>query len=291
VAHAGSGNDGRGSGAIPPVAVATTAPVVYTRRMPLRIGQIPYLNSVLFYHGLEDDAGVVLEPLVPRALSGAAVEHGIDAGPVPLVTCWDIEAAYEPLNDFCISTKDKARSIFLFSKRPFEELADASIGVTSETSTSVRLMRVLLSHVYRVDPPVFKHLDWPSNDAFLLIGDEALIHRRGVRGYPHVADLGEVWNDWTGLPFVFARWVVRSDIDPDTREMLAGKISGSLEAGWRHFDAAVADKVKELSMNIAEIREYMDGFRFQTTPAEIESIDRFRQLDAAIREEDSTPAS
>ena len=209
--------------------------------MSLKIGKIPYLNSVLFYYGLEDDATVSLDPLVPRALSGAAIERGVDAGPVPLVTCWDIEETYGPLDDFCIATKDKTRSIFLFSKRPFEELGDASIGVTSETSTSVRLMRVLLSHVYRVEPTRFAHLDWPSNDAFLLIGDEALIHRRGVRGYPHMADLGEVWNDWTGLPFVFARWVVRRDLDSEIKQTLSDKLARSLEAP-RSSDVSVSSR-------------------------------------------------
>ena len=259
--------------------------------MTLTIGKIPYLNSVLFYHGLENDADVALEPLVPRALSGAAVEHGIDAGPVPLVTCWDLEAAYEPLNDFCIATKDKARSIFLFSKRPLEELGDASIGVTSETSTSVRLMHVLLTHVYRVGSQEYKHLDWPSNDAFLLIGDEALLHRGGVRGYPHVVDLGQVWNDWTGLPFVFARWIVRRDLDADAKKVLAEKLAHSIDSGWQNFDVAVASKVKELSMSTAEVREYMEGFRFRMMDAELEAIDRFRQLDAAVRKEDTAPTS
>lgn len=256
--------------------------------MSLKIGKIPYLNSVLFYRGLEDDPGIVLNPLVPRALSGAAVEHGVDAGPVPLVTCWDIEATYEPLSDFCISTKNKTRSIFFFSKRPFEELGNSSIGVTSETSTSVRLLRVLLANVYRVELQEFKRLDWPENDAFLLIGDEALLHRRGVRGYPHMIDLGEVWNEWTDLPFVFARWVVRRDLDASAKEKLCDKLVQSIAAGWNDFDATVAAKVKELGMSIDEVREYMEGFRFRMTDAEHEAIDRFRQLDAAVRNETST---
>lgn len=250
----------------------------------MRIGKIPYLNSVLFYHELEAGAKQMsFESLVPRQLSGAAVEHGVDAGPVPLVTCWDIEDRYESLGDFCIATIAKARSIFLFSKRPFGELTGATIGVTGETSTSVRLLKVLMTHVYRVEPRRYEHLDWPANDAFLLIGDEALLHRAGVKGYPYFADLGEVWNTWTGLPFVFARWIVRKDLEASDKKRLVKAIEASIEYGWKHFEEVVAPKVKELSMPLAEIREYMEGFRFKMTEQEHEAVVRFRQLDAAVR--------
>lgn len=253
--------------------------------MTLRIGKIPYLNSVLFYHGLEAAPGVTLSPLVPRQLSGAAVEAGVDAGPVPLVTCWDIEDRYEPLDDFCIATIDAARSILFFSKRPFASLEGASIGITDETSTSVRLLKVLLEHVYRVRPARFGHLDWPNNDAFLLIGDEALIHRRGVKGYPHVADLGQVWRAWNDLPFVFARWMVRRDTDGVERDKLVDMLARSLDAGWKNVDTIVAPRAHDLGMTAAEMHTYLEGFRFRMTDAEETAAARFRELDAALRAE------
>lgn len=258
----------------------------------MRVGQIPYLNSVLFYHGLEKDAAaggpITLEPLVPRQLSGAAVESAVDAGPVPLVTCWDIAETYEPLamdarGDFCIATRSKAFSILLFSKRPIEALDGANIGVTGETSTSVRLMKALFTHYWRVRPACYTSLDWPHNDAFLLIGDEALIHRRGVKDYPHVADLGEVWYEWTGLPFVFARWMVRKDLAEEHKRDLIDRIDRSIETGWNDFDAIVEPWSHTLSMTIAEMRGYLEEFRFQMGAEEDAAVERFRQLDEAAR--------
>jgi chorismate dehydratase len=253
--------------------------------MLLKIGQIPYLNSVLFYHNLEDQVaeGVELIPLVPRQLSGAAVEDSVDAGPVPLVTCWDIEDRYEPLGDFCIATPKKAHSILLFSKRPFEELSGTQVGVTGETSTSVRLMKVLLANVYKVKPAAYVNLDWPRNDAFLLIGDEALLHRRGVDSYPHVVDLGEVWSDWTGLPFVFARWVVKRALDPDIKCALADALGKSLDEGWKHIDSLVKPHEKALSMDVPEMRAYLEAFHFRMGDGEHEAVKRFKQLDSEIR--------
>jgi chorismate dehydratase len=257
----------------------------------IRIGKIPYLNSILFFHGLENEPGVGLEPLVPRALSSAVAEDEVDAGPVPLVTAWEIEDRFMPLGDFCISTIDRARSILFFSKRPFNQLDGAQIGVTNETSTSVRLLRALLTHAWRVRPARFTHVDWQKNDAFLLIGDEALLHRRGVKDYPHVADLGDVWHKWTGLPFVFARWMVRTTLPDADKAHLVTLLDRSLAEGWTHFERVVSPRAQDLHMTIEEMREYLQGFRFRMTAAEHQAMGKFRQLDDAARQAEKAPAA
>ncbi|MGC5412947.1 MqnA/MqnD/SBP family protein, partial [Streptomyces sp. DT225] len=50
-------------------------------------------------------------------------------------------------------------------------------------------------------------------DAAVLIGDAAL--RANLHDAPRlglqVHDLGAMWKEWTGLPFVFAVWAARKD--------------------------------------------------------------------------------
>ncbi len=258
----------------------------------IRLGRIPYLNCILFFHGLENEPGIRMEPLVPRALSNAAQEDEVDAGPVPLVATWEIEDRFTPLGDFCISTIDRSHSILFFSKRPFDQLDGAEIGITNETSTSVRLLRALLTHAWRVRPARFTRVDWPTNDAFLLIGDDALVHRRGVKDYPHVADLGEVWHKWTGLPFVFARWMVRTSLPDADKARLVTALDRSLAEGWSHFERVVSPRAQDLHMSIEEMREYLQAFRFRMTAAEHQAIGKFRQFDDAARQaENATAAS
>ena len=163
----------------------------------LRIGQIPFLNCLLFFNGLENTPGVELSPLVPRALSAAAQDGAVDAGPVPLVDTWEIERNYAPLGDFCIATTQRARSVFLFSKVAFDQLDGTEIGITDQTSTSLRLLKVLLANIWNARSARFSAIDRARNDAFLLIGDDALLNRHGAPEFPHMADLGEVWNQWT----------------------------------------------------------------------------------------------
>jgi chorismate dehydratase len=249
---------------------------------PLRIGQIPFLNCLLFFNGLEREPGVRLSPLVPRALSAAVLGDAVDAGPVPLVDTWEIEERYQPLGSFCIATAERARSVFLFSKRPWHALDGAEIGITDQTSTSVRLLKVLLANVWEARPARFTSIDRAANDALLLIGDDALRARAGIPEFPHMADLGAVWTEWTGLPFVFARWVARRDLRGADRDRLCALLEQAMEKNWKQLDRIAVPRAAELGMSVAEVREYLEGFRFVATDAEHKAMARFKELDAAL---------
>jgi chorismate dehydratase len=262
--------------------------------MKLKIGKIPYLNSAFFYYGLESNpetlANLEFVPMVPSSLSAAAAADQIDAGPVPLVTTFDVVESYEPLDDFCIATTEKARSILFFSKKPMEMLNQARVGITHETSTSARLLKVLFGQLYGVTPLEYVSVSEP-NHGFLLIGDSALRNRHGYEEYPYTTDLGEAWHDATGLPFVFAAWMVRRSLPEAQKAYLKTALSDSVNEGWKHFDAAVADKADELHMTRAEIREYLDGFRFRMGSDEYDAITKFKELDSMTRSLEASRAA
>ena len=245
--------------------------------MTTRIGRIPYLNSEVFYYGMAGETGVELRPLVPRALSNSASEGGLDAGPVPLVTCFELEDTFKPLGNFCIATVEKAHSILLFSMRPMDELNDAVVGVTGETSTSVRLMKILFAERFSVTPRSYVGIQEEDADAFLLIGDEALRNQRGVPGYPYLYDLGQEWHQWTGLPFVFARWVVRRDLADDKVRWLESLITRSIEQGLADVDKIAASR-QDLNMTPEEVIEYVRSFHYHLGEDELKAIEKFRTL-------------
>ena len=239
---------------------------------------MPYLNSVLFYTSMGDPAthGIALEPMVPTVMAKAAAQGRLDAGPIPLVDCFKLEERFEPLGDFCIATTERSRSILLFSKVPVEELDGRSVGVTDETSTSARLLRVLLRHRFQLQRPRYVGLE-EEHDAFLLIGDGALKQRGGVAGYQHRYDLGEIWHEWTGLPTVFALWIVRRDLDPEAKETLRGLLAQGLREGWDRM-AEFALERRHLDITAAEVAEYLHGFSFTVGAPERRAIQRFRGL-------------
>jgi len=253
--------------------------------MTIRIGQIPYLNSEVFYRGM-DPSVVELAPLVPRALSGAAEDGWVDAGPVPLVTCFELEDRFEPLGSFCIATVERARSILFYSRTPIEQLDGAAVGVTGETSTSVRLLKALLNHRFAVMPRSFDAVS-DSNDAFLLIGDEALRNRQGVAGHPYQYDLGEVWHQWTGLPFVFARWVARRDLDRKLAAWIEAALDQNIDRNLAQVEQIAVER-RDLGMSPDEVMEYVRSFHYRLGAPELESIEKFRGL---LKEEEAVSPS
>ena len=101
---------------------------------------------------------------------------------------------------------------------PLDRLDGAKVALGSTSRTSVRLARLLLSERFGVRPDYFtcepdleRMMD--EADAAVVIGDLGL--RAYLRNLPEpgleVHDLGRLWKEWTGLPFVMAVWAVRRD--------------------------------------------------------------------------------
>jgi len=242
--------------------------------MALRVGRVPYLHADPFYFDMER-RGMALYELVPRAVAVAAANGEIDAGPVPLVDCVRLEDRFQPLAGFCVASVQHAGSCLLYSTKPIEALAGAHIGVTDEASTALRLLQVLLRMKYQVQPTAYGPLP-ASHDAFLLIGNQALRRRTGAPGFSYTYDLGAEWHAWTGLPFVFSRWLVRKEVDPKDRALLEEALYVGLEEG---VDALyqISKPREDLLMLPRDIVTYIQGFRYYIGRSEQQAIDQFQR--------------
>ena len=174
--------------------------------------------------------GIKLYEMVPSAVTAAAMHGEIDAGPLPLVDCFRLADRWQPVAGFCVATLQQAGSVFLYSTKPIAELDGAHIGIMDEASTAPRLLDVLLRGKYRVQPQAYVPLQ-AGHDAFLLIGNQGLRQRLGMPGFPYTYDLGAEWHTWTGLPFVFSRWMARQDIEPKDLALLKDTLYVGLEEG------------------------------------------------------------
>ena len=242
--------------------------------MAFRVGKIPYLHSEPFYFDMER-RGIELVPLVPSELTRAAEAGDIDAGPMSLVDALRLEEDFQPVAGFCVAASGKSQSSILFSKVPIEELSGAPIGLIDEGTTSIKLLEVLLKLKYQIEPGEFVGLDDP-NEAFLLIGNRGLRQRRGARGYPHAYDLGTEWSDWTGLPFVFARWMARKGSDHYELAVLEDTLYVGLEDG---VDALyhISEPRDQLLMMPRDVVEYVQGLRYFIGMSEQKAIASFRE--------------
>lgn len=243
----------------------------------LRVGRIPYLNCEPFFHRLE---GVELVDLIPRRLGVAMGEGQLDAGPLSLIDYLRLETRLTPL-PYGIGCPTGARSVLVFSDRPMSALGGARIGITDETSTSVELLRVLLALRYEVEPAAWVGPD-ERCDALLLIGDRAIRRLTGGPAAPHVVDLAIDWRDWTGLPFVFARWAVASRVPVRERRAFERALDVALDRGMESLPAIAAGR-RDLGWSGEQVESYLRNFAFRLGPDEEKGAAEFVRLRSLIR--------
>ncbi|HEY9367375.1 menaquinone biosynthesis protein [Streptomyces sp.] len=239
----------------------------HQRRRP-RVGHIQFLNCLPLYWGLARTGtllDVELTKDTPEKLSEQLVRGDLDIGPVTLVEYLRNADDLVALPDIAVGCDGPVMSCVIVSQRPLAELDRSRVALGSTSRTSVRLAQLLLTEQYGVTPDYYTcppdlGLMMQEAEAAVLIGDAAL--RASLHDAPRlglqVHDLGTMWKDWTGLPFVFAVWAVRKDFlarEPETvREVheafLASRDLSLVEvakvaeqaARWETFDAALLER-------------------------------------------------
>ena len=249
--------------------------------MPLKVGRVPYLETEPFYFDMER-RGIELHGTTPRQLGEALANGELDAGPAHLVDTFRLEADFEPVSGFCVAMVNRAVSFQVYSQTTLEELSGVTVGVSEEDVTGTRLLEVLLRQKYGVEPGDFAPRPGDvvrpdeSFDAFLLIGNRALRRRRGTRGFTHRFDLGQEWTNWTNLPFVSSRWVMRKDLEDRDKALLEDTLYVGLEEGVDTL-YHLSDPRDDLLMLPRDVVEFVQGIRYYIGRSEQQSIDRFRE--------------
>jgi chorismate dehydratase len=261
--------------------------------MNIRIGYIPYLNMVPFHHGFGPDPMDIgdrqLEfvPMSPRVLGQGADKETIDAGALSLVDGLRLSAQYESLGSYGIGLKESAQSVLLFTNKPMSKLPGIC-AVTDDTSTSFRLLQVLLEARYGLAGIKYGRIASSmlfdgEADALLLIGDEALrVKKEGIRGLPVVTDLGEEWFTWQKAPFVFARWAARRALRQEVKDIIEHSIQKSLETNEINMIELAKEEAKKRHLSEREVLKYWQGFAYRLTPEHERSIALFTELLAKV---------
>lgn len=223
--------------------------------MPLRVGQINYANCVPLFRALHHIPGVERHHFisgVPAVLNGMLSSGAIDLCISSSIIYGADPSRYWLIPDISISAKDRVRSVLLFSQLPIENLQGCRIGLTAESDTSVALLRIILGIFMGFENSFHRtELDlqqaFSSYSALLLIGDTAMRESMKDCGC-HVYDLGELWHAHTGLPFVFALWIVN-------RQAISGR-----ETELRQFSRDLSEAKRVAGRKIAEYASNTEGY-------------------------------
>lgn len=241
----------------------------------LRVGIVNFLNSKPLAWGFlkGHHADLFAPSYHPPALVARLLGQGnLDIGLIPSIEVQRIPNL-RVLPDMCIAARQEVRSVLLVSRGPVEEIRRVALDQNSRTSAT--LVRILLRERYGLDPEYVHERPDPERmlgeaDAALIIGDPAL---RVDRERYQIVDLAEEWSELTGLPFVFAVWAVRPEVEiPD----LPFYFKSSLRYGLSSLDTLVRESAAELNLDTSEVRSYLtDNLSFFLRREEIEGLEEF----------------
>lgn len=227
--------------------------------------------------------GIEVQELPPNELKPAILEGRLQAGLIPLVDTFGLDDGLRILSGFCVATISQAVSVKLHSKVPIEELSGSSVAIPWDAPTAVKLLQVLLSLKHGIKPGAYVTED-ELHDARLLVGNLGLRHRRGMRGFPHTYDLGEEWHRWTNLPFVFARWVLRNDLERQDALAIEDSLYTSLQ-DWADGLFRVSGSGDRVPVHPQEIHQYTQGLRYYIGVPEEKSIATFEEYVTRLGQE------
>lgn len=173
----------------------------------IRVSVVSYTNSLPFLHGIKASAKLLeqidLSVDVPAECARKVIHDEADLGIIPVAALSKIPN-HHIVTDYCIGSDGPVDSVFVFSSKPIAEIE--SLRLDHQSRTSNGLARILLKHYWKKDVKVVMEGD---ADAWVLIGDRTFGQKDKV---PYVYDLGEVWKEFTGLPFAFAVWVANKKL-------------------------------------------------------------------------------
>ncbi len=197
------------------------------------VGCVSFLNS---------------KPLIDMLVGHADVEvlFAVPSNLLKLVESGQVSAALLSIVDYQLSVHDlllvpagaiasdgPTLTVRIFSKVPPEKITVLHGDTDSHTSvilgqlvlrelygTMPELRPLLLTNISRASKRQGPGLSAP--ESLLLIGDKVVTAAPPATLYPYQLDLGEQWKKLTGLPFIFAIWMMRADmVSLDLANMLA----------------------------------------------------------------------
>ena len=266
--------------------------------MKLRVGRIPFLVCAPFFHDFltEDqlpDVEFVDGP--PSAHCAGLKDGSIHLSPASSITFAQKPGAFVLSSRLCTSCSFEVRSVKLFSRYPIQSLSGRKVRLSSQSQTSVTLLRILLEERFGVTPEYVQGLAAEDgDDACLLIGDLALEENERHR-FPYGYDLATLWQEWQGLPFVFGAWLISKDaLQPQLKPVLDDYMA-HLESSIREFrknpSQALDVWLAKYPVNLPRplIEDYFSVLDYHFTDERKQSLSLFFKLAAQMGLVESAP--
>jgi chorismate dehydratase len=244
----------------------------------IRIGVVGFTNTLPLAYELERHLSrAIIVRATPSQIADDLEAGRMDVGMVPVVTLAS-SPSWGVVPGLGIASEGPVRSVLLQSRVPIPKIRTLVADPASRTSN--HLARLWLKHRMGLEPDVIAGPPQPgrrleAGDATVVIGDDALF---GKNAPGETVDLGGVWTEWTGLPFVFALWAGPGATAPGLSESL----HNCYRANANRLDELAAHAAPEGGRRREAVESYLaHSIRYRLGERETEGLDRFLALGSA----------
>ncbi|MEP7196798.1 MAG: menaquinone biosynthesis protein [Saprospiraceae bacterium] len=236
-----------------------------------RIVAVEYLNTLPYIRAIQNSAllasKIEIVTADPKECAKALLTNSADLVLLPVGSFADFDKLYMPLN-FGIACYGKVYTVCIFSDKKWEDISIIRESVSSRSSN--KLLELLNHNFWNNSKQILDYNSIKESDAMLIIGDEAFeAHQK----FKYVYDLGEIWKQNTGLPFVFAVWMSRKILDDSFIQLM----DKAFEEGVK-MDALI-NLASGLEKNSTELISYFkSNILFKLDEKMLESLKLFFKL-------------
>ncbi|MBK8624771.1 MAG: menaquinone biosynthesis protein [Saprospiraceae bacterium] len=237
---------------------------------------VNYLNSKPFEFGLINSTfteNLELKTATPAACAQNFMNGNAEIALLPVGALEDLKD-YKIISDYCIGCDGEVRTVCIFSNEKIEDCT--RLLLDNHSRTSFLLSQILIREYFRLDLP-FSPLSidqyiYQKGDAVLMIGDKVFEYENNFK---YKYDLGVLWKEWTGLPFVFAVWVAKNDLDL----AIEHKLNDAFKLGVEHLPEIIQ---AESSENLDLYYYYTHNIQYNLDEKKKKGLAHFLHLAAQI---------
>ena len=184
-----------------------------TQQRQYRIAALPYLGARPLVAGLHECPDASVRFVACSEAAGLLAEQWADVAMLPTGELPRIGPQAVVIPAGCVASAGRTLLARIFSKVPADRLT--RLWYDAESRSSVALTRLLWAEEYARAlelHPVAPGAAVPERaEAVLLVGDAVVADP--PLGFDWQIDIGEMWFEATGLPFVFAAWAALDGAD------------------------------------------------------------------------------
>ncbi len=236
-----------------------------------KIAAVSYINTFPFVYGIEKSGilsnyELVLD--VPSACANLIINNKVDIALVPVAALPKIRNC-QIITNYCISATEDVSTVLLVSNVPIQQIN--AIALDNDSLTSVNLIKVLCQNHWKINPEWIQLNDFnqlKNYESALVIGDKSI---DAAKNFKYIYDLSTEWYIYSGLPFVFACWVAK----PNIESQFLTQLDKALHFGINNKEKALKQYKKSQSNDYDWLNYLNNKIDFNLDTQKFKSIELF----------------